>query len=242
MRMQLFVTYENCKYWKVLFYATLAVFRKAVAVWNVPRLRPFILLITAVCTYMEMNIEYWWNNKDWGRKRNNSEKTLSQCYFVRNKSHKDSARDWNRASAVTGQQRTASAMALAWWSDMCDFPWLLHQTVSIDSPNAHPFPPSHVTFYLISEIHLQTTTFNTTTLIRISPPIPTDTGTLRGWSSFWMLLDTKSWLIPRNIRIQYWRTKGTRQKIAGRSINTRYKCKESERDDATMGTETTAAT
>jgi hypothetical protein len=35
-----------------------------------------------------MSMEFWWNDTDWGKPQY-SEKNLSQCHFVRHKSHID---------------------------------------------------------------------------------------------------------------------------------------------------------
>jgi hypothetical protein len=96
---------------KAFFCPKLPDFRKSIAFWQVPRLRPFVLLLRAT----------YWRRWQWdiggmiltGKK--NTEvlgKNLCQCQFVRHKSHKDWPGVETGSPAVTGQGLFLDFLAL----------------------------------------------------------------------------------------------------------------------------------
>jgi len=69
-----------------IFLSNAPFFRKSLAFWKVPRLRPFVFLVRAIVD--EDECEDWWNGTG-RRKKKYLEKNLFQCYFVQHITHLD---------------------------------------------------------------------------------------------------------------------------------------------------------
>jgi hypothetical protein len=91
-----FFKLQSSSIWKYFPYSTLPDLHKSIAFWKVPRLLPFVLLITVTWIW-------GWSiggNIQTGENRGTRGKTFSQCQFVYHKSH----------TAWTGNELGAS-----WW-------------------------------------------------------------------------------------------------------------------------------